>query len=730
MSDSNDQQPPQPPQRPGQQPPAAPPTPSTPPVRPPFADPPAEPGVLPPSAPLAPQSPQAPRQPQPQPPQDLPPQTLPPQAPPAHSLPPQNQPPQAPPAQAPPAHSLPPQNLPPQNLPPQSQPPQNTPAYAPPPQNTPQPNGAHQYPDAHSPAETPPYVPLNQPPSAYPATPQPGTPGAVGGYGNQPPTQAFAGAPVSGTEAAGGSKKKTGLIAGGIAGLLALGGIGAFAVIQGGDEEAAPTTTAAVSTTAAPIETTTEPPTTEPAGPPTITELAESTVQVLVLNADGVPTCVGSGTVLDEQGTILTNAHVITPNDSGCEVEAIAIGITGDPGQPPEILYFADLLDFDQSLDLAVLRISSPIDPATEMPAAFTFTELGDSDAVTIGDDIRILGYPTIGGDTITFTNGSVSGFTAQAGVGDRSWIKTDATIAGGNSGGTAINDAGELIGIPTQAAATSDGEIADCRVVTDTNGDGVVDGADQCIPIGGFLNGIRPVNLAAPLIESAQTAAPLAPDAARIVTQVAATVDFDQLFIYRPGFSLDIADPEADTVFVRTAAAGEQELCFWFDWQGLPTGANWTAAWFVDDQIIDEFSHYNQTWDFEPTGQNFWVCATADEGLVAGLYELVFFVEDEIIFIEAIEVTDTPAELFQVEFVNESEFEICYLKVNPLGASDVGMDELGTEETIPIGGSYSMRLPAGSIIVSALNCDLELVSGSRDGIQISQDEILTIFSS
>lgn len=526
-------------------------------------------------------------------------------------------------------------------------------------------------------------------------------------------------------------KKKTGLIAGGIAGLLALGGIGAFAATQGGgDDEAAPTTTAAVTTTAAPIESTTELPTTEPAGPPTITDLAQSTVQVLVLDADGIPTCVGSGTILDEQGTILTNAHVITPNDQGCEVEAIAIGITSDPGQPPEILYFADLLNFDQSLDLAVLRISSTIDPATDMPASFAFTELGDSDDVTIGDDIRILGYPTIGGDTITFTNGAVSGFTAQAGVGDRSWIKTDATIAGGNSGGTAINEAGQLIGIPTQASATSNGEIADCRVVTDTNGDGTVDGADQCIPIGGFLNGIRPVNLAADLLTSAETATPLAPNAARTVIEAAAPVNFDELFLYRPGFSLDIADPEEDTVFVRTASAGEQELCFWFDWQGLPTGANWTAAWFVDDEIIDEFSHYNQTWDFEPSGQNFWVCATAEEGLVAGLYEIVFFVEDEIIFIEAIEVTPAPVELYEVEFVNESDFDICYLKVNPLGASDVGMDELGTEEVIPIGGSYTMRLPAGSIVVAALNCDLELVSGSRDGIPINQDEILTISSS
>lgn len=521
-------------------------------------------------------------------------------------------------------------------------------------------------------------------------------------------------------------KKKTGLIIGGLVGVLALGGIGAAVLGGGGDDDfASPTTTVSPTTTAAP--TTDAPSTIAPAvGPPTITELAQSTVQILVLDSAGTPTCVGSGTILDEQGTILTNAHVITPGN-GCEVESIAIAITTDPGLPPEVLYFADLLNYDQSLDLAVLRIARPTDAAGSLPVSFPFTEVGDSDGVTIGDDIRILGYPTIGGDTITFTNGSVSGFTAQAGVSDRSWIKTDATIAGGNSGGTAINDEGQLIGIPTQAAATSGGEIADCRVVTDTNGDGVVDGADQCIPIGGFLNGIRPVNLATALIEDARTAAPLASNAAGQSAVTAVAIDLDSLFIYRPGFSTSVAEIETETDFVLTVAAGATELCFWMDWEGLPDGTNWTAAWFIDDEIIEDFSHFDQVWNYGLSGRDFWVCATAETGLDAGLYELAFLIDGEVIFIEGIAVTPTPAPVYEVEFANTSSRAICYLKVNPVGSSGVGLDELGTEQIIDQGQSYFMNLPEGAIVAAALDCDGEVISYNFEGIEVFEGQVVTI---
>ena len=122
-----------------------------------------------------------------------------------------------------------------------------------------------------------------------------------------------------------------------------------------------------------------------------------------------------------------------------------------------------------------------------------------------LGQQLHIFGYPAIGGETITYTSGDISGFTYEAGIQGRAWIKTSASISGGNSGGTAIDDQGNLIGVPTQSGSGSGSSPdLDCRPENDTNGDGVIDDKDVCVPIGGFINALRPVNLAKPLITQA----------------------------------------------------------------------------------------------------------------------------------------------------------------------------------------------------------------------------------
>jgi hypothetical protein len=102
-------------------------------------------------------------------------------------------------------------------------------------------------------------------------------------------------------------------------------------------------------------------------------------------------------------------------------------------------------------------------------------------------------------------TRGEVSGFTSQPAYGQRAFIKTSATIAGGNSGGLAVDAAGNLIGVPTQLGYGGDDQYVDCRVLADTNRDGFVDDLDSCVPTGGFINALRPVDLAIPLIEAAE---------------------------------------------------------------------------------------------------------------------------------------------------------------------------------------------------------------------------------
>lgn len=577
-------------------------------------------------------------------------------------------------------------------------------------------------------ATPPPTNPYGQPPVVAQAAPQgfaaPAGPGAAGPPSFDPP----ASNPSSSGSGRGG---RGALIAVGVVLIAAVAAIAGL-VLTGGDDTdsdvAGPTTVPVATlpeTSTSVVEegsttTVVEEDDTESSLPPSMTasvaELAESTVQILVLNG-GVPVCSGSGTIIDDQGTILTNAHVIEPGGP-CSYDSIGIAITTDAGRPPELLYLADVYAYDPVVDLAVVRISTDLDGAPA-PGPFKSVPVGDSDAVEIGDQLRILGYPGIGGDTVTFTNGVVSGFASQNGIGDRSWIKTDATIAGGNSGGAGFDDDGQLVGVPTQASASSSGEVVDCRVITDTNGDGVTDGADQCVPIGGFLNGLRPVNLALPLIEQAATGSPISIQSE--TPTPAGSFDVSELSIFNPGWTLD-ASVEADFTpeFVRTAVAGAEKLCLWFDWSGLPDGVVWDGVWQVDGVVNEDFSFFSEEWAAGDAGENYWLCAIETTGLAAGLYEFIFYVEGDVIFYESFEITDTLRPVHEVTFVNNSGTRICYLYTAPLGVINTGLDELGLTEVFDVGTSKTIAIPEGSIVADAYDCDFNRIYEQYDGLAIT----------
>ena len=454
---------------------------------------------------------------------------------------------------------------------------------------------------------------------------------------------------------------------------------------------------------------------------PTVNEMAQATVQILGLDNDDAPLCAGSGTFVSVDGLILTNAHVVS-RDAICDFESIGIAVTSDSGRPPQLLYRAELLRVDTEADLAVLRVTSAIDPGVELPAAFPSLALGDSDTLTIGDNVRILGYPEIGGDTITFTNGSVSGFTSQVGIGDRALIKTDATIAGGNSGGAAVDSNGLLIGIPTKARASENGPAVDCRPLADTNGDGDVDNQDNCVPIGGFLNGIRPVNLARDLIEEAKSAAPLP-----IESRPKVAVDQSKIKISSPRFSLGEADNNPVSVII-TSPGGINELCLFVDWAGIPNGAEWDAIWYLDKEPVPDVSLVQQVWEFGEEGANLWLCALDDQdGLRPGLYELGFFVAGELVFGEGIVLTDGPVELFETSWENATEIDICSLAINPEGSGPAGLSVLPPGQIIAPGETFTIELAAGEIVAEAKDCDGNPIADSGGPIDIVEDRTFNI---
>lgn len=148
---------------------------------------------------------------------------------------------------------------------------------------------------------------------------------------------------------------------------------------------------------------------------------------------------VGSGFIIDSNGTILTNYHVVG--------NAQKINVTLSDGKS----YEAKVIGTDQKTDIAVIKI----DAGRDLPAA----ALGDSDRLEVGEWVIAIGNPF--GLDHTVTSGIVSAKGRQIGAGPYdNFIQTDASINPGNSGGPLLNLRGEVVGINTAIFSQSGGNI------------------------------------------------------------------------------------------------------------------------------------------------------------------------------------------------------------------------------------------------------------------------------
>ena len=140
-------------------------------------------------------------------------------------------------------------------------------------------------------------------------------------------------------------------------------------------------------------------------------------------------TVVGSGVVIERDGHLLTNAHVVDG--------AASLSVTLDSGARTP----ARVLGMDTVTDLALLRIETP----SPLPAA----RLGDSSALHVGDEVVAIGNPM--GLEQTMTRGIVSGLNRiLPGLAEQPMIQTDAPINPGNSGGPLVDRCGSVVGINT----------------------------------------------------------------------------------------------------------------------------------------------------------------------------------------------------------------------------------------------------------------------------------------
>lgn len=156
---------------------------------------------------------------------------------------------------------------------------------------------------------------------------------------------------------------------------------------------------------------------------------------------DRIVTSIGSGFIIDKEGSILTNSHVVFGSN--------AIVVTLDNGQTIP----AKIVGIDPILDLAVLHLLS------DEKELITIPLMVDTEKVRVGEEVIAIGNPL--GLNQTLTRGVVSAINRILPISPMSltipMIQTDAAINPGNSGGPLINRCGRVIGINTSVLVSAD---------------------------------------------------------------------------------------------------------------------------------------------------------------------------------------------------------------------------------------------------------------------------------
>lgn len=181
----------------------------------------------------------------------------------------------------------------------------------------------------------------------------------------------------------------------------------------------------------------------------------------------GYSESIGTGFILNNEGLIATNYHVVEGGDN--------IKVTLYTGEEVS----AKVVNYDASNDLAVIQM----DESVKVPGTVI---LGDSDNLQVGESVIAIGNPLSKDFAGTVTSGIVSATERSVVVNnvEYSYIQTDAAINGGNSGGPLINARGEVIGINS------------AKISTDS-----VEGIGFAIPINVLTNGLESLSKAQLLV-------------------------------------------------------------------------------------------------------------------------------------------------------------------------------------------------------------------------------------
>jgi putative serine protease PepD len=164
---------------------------------------------------------------------------------------------------------------------------------------------------------------------------------------------------------------------------------------------------------------------------------------VLVRAETGGGVATGSGFVIDDQGRVVTNQHVV-----GSATDVTVVSAAGDE-------YDAEVVGTDPSTDIALLDVED----GAELPVL----ALGSAESLSVGDPVIAIGSPF--GLQGTVTSGIVSGLDREIQAPDGRFvidgaIQTDAALNSGNSGGPLLDDRGRVVGVNSQIESSTGGNV------------------------------------------------------------------------------------------------------------------------------------------------------------------------------------------------------------------------------------------------------------------------------
>ncbi len=186
---------------------------------------------------------------------------------------------------------------------------------------------------------------------------------------------------------------------------------------------------------------------------------------VLILASEGSRMgSVGTGSIIREDGLIITNAHVFIRQDSKKLKSDITIylkpdRVTGNHKKDLSRKYRGRMVSYNIPLDLALVKIVNINKPLTRV-------DFAEAENVGIGDQVYAIGHPEQGG-LWSLTTGVISAFRVNyGGVPGKDLFQTDASINRGNSGGPLLDEGGVMVGINSMIARKA----SDGLTITDVN--------------------------------------------------------------------------------------------------------------------------------------------------------------------------------------------------------------------------------------------------------------------